>query len=224
MAVDVAAPAGPRRPLATEPDSAPVIAGRTAHGSPAGAAAPLSPPGSGASPATRPAQLFGADAAKAPRAHAAAAAPSAAGAGAGAGGGGVGAARSRPADFELQAELGRGTFARVFRAGRKRDGRTYAVKRVRLAGMKPRELADTLGEIRFLASLRHPRLIAYHDAFYDEAAAELWLVMEYAQGGDLAALVARHVKAAALVPEPEVRARVRARSRVGVRAHSRCRV
>jgi hypothetical protein len=75
---------------------------------------------------------------------------------------------------------------------------------VQLAAMKPREVGDTLTEIRFLASLRHPHVVTYHESFLDPAGAELWLVMEYAALGDLAGLVERHSKAGTRIAEPQV--------------------
>jgi len=110
----------------------------------------------------------------------------------------------RTAEFELVRELGKGTFAHVWAARRKRDGRLYAVKIVELASMKPREVSDTLTEIRFLASLRHPHVVTYHESFLDPTGAQLWLVMEYASLGDLAGLVERHAKAGTRVSEAQV--------------------
>lgn len=78
------------------------------------------------------------------------------------------AKRSKLDDYVMGAEIGRGSFAKVFRVTRKRDNIVYAMKRVRLAGMKQREVADTLSEVRFLASVKHPNLIRYFDSFYHE--------------------------------------------------------
>lgn len=91
----------------------------------------------------------------------------------------------------MQAELGKGSYARVFRVQRKQDGRVYALKRVRIARMSRKELADTLSEVRFLASIKHPSLIRYYDSFYDDRTTELCIVMEYADAGDLAGRLAR---------------------------------
>lgn len=91
----------------------------------------------------------------------------------------------------VQAELGKGSFARVYRVTRKADGQTYALKRVRISRMSRKELTDTLSEVRFLASIKHPALIRYYDSFYDERTSELCIVMEYADAGDLAARLAR---------------------------------
>jgi NIMA (never in mitosis gene a)-related kinase len=79
-----------------------------------------------------------------------------------------GVSRSKNGDFVVQKEVGKGAFARVFRVLRKQDGQVYALKRIRITSMKRKEISDTLGEIRFLASIRHANLIRYYDSFYDE--------------------------------------------------------
>lgn len=45
------------------------------------------------------------------------------------------------------------------------DGKTYALKRVNIENMSQKELDDTLNEIRFLASFKHPRLVRWYETF-----------------------------------------------------------
>jgi hypothetical protein len=77
--------------------------------------------------------------------------------------------RSRIDDFEILRPLGKGSFATVFLVRRKKDSKLYALKRIDISKMKKKEIHDCLSEIRFLASLRHPNVIAYYDSFLDEA-------------------------------------------------------
>ena len=92
--------------------------------------------------------------------------------------------------FRLGKRLGRGSFGSVHRVVRIADGRTYALKQVclRKRGQGPRLAEDALNEVRLLASLHHPHIIRFHEAFvvgqsrYD---LKLCIVMEYAGGGDL---------------------------------------
>jgi NIMA (never in mitosis gene a)-related kinase len=42
-----------------------------------------------------------------------------------------------------------------------------------------------LNEVRILASIDHPNIISYKEAFFEEATQTLCIVMEYADGGDL---------------------------------------
>lgn len=48
---------------------------------------------------------------------------------------------------------------------------------------------NALNEVRFLASFSSPNIIAYHEAFVEEAQGILCIVMEFAEGGDLMKLI-----------------------------------
>lgn len=93
-------------------------------------------------------------------------------------------ARSSLDDFIILKQLGKGAFAGVYLVQRKQDGQKYALKRVALTGMSSREVQDVLGEVRFIASIRHPNVVQYMDSFMNGS--ELCIVMELATGGDLA--------------------------------------
>jgi NIMA (never in mitosis gene a)-related kinase len=43
-----------------------------------------------------------------------------------------------------------------------------------------------LNEIRLLASIQSPYVVAYYAAFFEQVSSTLCIVMEYADGGDLA--------------------------------------
>jgi NIMA (never in mitosis gene a)-related kinase 1/4/5 len=49
------------------------------------------------------------------------------------------------------------------------DGKVYALKRVSIENMSQKELDDTLNEIRFLASFKHPRLVRWYETFLGES-------------------------------------------------------
>ena len=51
--------------------------------------------------------------------------------------------------------------------------------------MDAKDRRNALNEIRILASLNHPQIIGYKDAFYDPKSDSLCIIMEYADGGDL---------------------------------------
>ena len=48
-----------------------------------------------------------------------------------------------------------------------------------------KEKANALNEIRILASINHPNVIAYKEAFFESKDGSLCIVMEHADGGDL---------------------------------------
>ena len=88
-------------------------------------------------------------------------------------------------DFELGKILGKGSFASVLLVTRKVDRKIYAMKRINIAKMDPKEREGALNEIRILASLSHPNIIGYKEAFFDENSKTLNIVMEYADDGDI---------------------------------------
>ena len=93
--------------------------------------------------------------------------------------------------FRLHQLLGKGSFGQVHRVQRIRDGKTYALKTILLGRLDAKARQDALNEVRFLASLRHPHIVRFHEAFLQPAHRRLCIVMEYAGGGDLAGLLRR---------------------------------
>jgi len=48
-----------------------------------------------------------------------------------------------------------------------------------------KEKENALNEVRILASINHPNIVAYKEAFFEENTQTLNIVMEFADGGDL---------------------------------------
>ena len=88
-------------------------------------------------------------------------------------------------NFELGKELGKGAFGSVRLVTRKEDRKIYAMKSVHIGKLDNKEKEAALNEIRILASLSHPNIIGYKEAFFDEYSNTLNIVMEYAEEGDL---------------------------------------
>ena len=88
-------------------------------------------------------------------------------------------------NFEIIKDIGNGSFGIVFQVKRKIDGKIYALKRVNLKNLNPKERMNSLNEIRFLASISHQNIISYKESFYEEKTGNLNLVLEYANDGDL---------------------------------------
>ena len=93
--------------------------------------------------------------------------------------------QSSMSDFEILSELGYGSFGIVYKVRRKTDGITYALKKVNLNQLKPKEKENSLNEIRILASINNKNIIQYKESFFDKITNSLCLVMEYAECGDL---------------------------------------
>lgn len=88
-------------------------------------------------------------------------------------------------DYEIILKLGYGAYSKVYKVKKISDQLIYALKKVRISKLKDKDKKNALNEIRFLASIKHPNIISYKSAFFDESTQSLCLVMEYADAGDL---------------------------------------
>jgi len=74
---------------------------------------------------------------------------------------------------------------------------------VNIRGLGAKERKNAVNEIRILASLNHPQIIAYKEAFYEESTCSLCIVMEFAEGGDLQQLINKTKKAGDNISEKD---------------------
>ena len=88
-------------------------------------------------------------------------------------------------DFEFIRTLGKGAFSTVYLVRRKQDQRQYALKSITMEKLKENEQQNSVNEIRILASISHPNVIGYKEAFFNEKNKTLNIVMEYCDDGDL---------------------------------------
>eukprot|EP01012_Entosiphon_sulcatum_P059232 TRINITY_DN8358_c0_g1_i3.p1 TRINITY_DN8358_c0_g1~~TRINITY_DN8358_c0_g1_i3.p1 ORF type:complete len:1148 (+),score=328.99 TRINITY_DN8358_c0_g1_i3:95-3538(+) len=89
--------------------------------------------------------------------------------------------------YERIKVIGKGAFGAAVLVRSRRDNQLYVAKEVNLANMKPAEKQEAKNEIKILSRLSHPNITRFADAF--EIANVLYIVMEYADGGDLWARV-----------------------------------
>lgn len=54
-----------------------------------------------------------------------------------------------------------------------------------MAGLNQKERENALNEVRILASIDHPNIAGYKEAFFEEKTSSLCIVMEYADNGDM---------------------------------------
>ena len=97
-------------------------------------------------------------------------------------------------DFEFRENLGKGSFGSVYIVKRKENQKIYAMKCVRLTNLGEKEKQNSFNEVRLLASLSHPNIIGYKEAFFDEKSSTLNIVMEYADDGDLSTKIKNNIK------------------------------
>jgi NIMA (never in mitosis gene a)-related kinase len=57
---------------------------------------------------------------------------------------------------------------------RANDKELYALKKVSMVKLSDKEKENALNEVRILASIKHPNIIAYKEAFIDEPSQSLW--------------------------------------------------
>ena len=72
---------------------------------------------------------------------------------------------------------------------RKIDGLTCIIKEINMLDLAASDRQMALNEVKVLATLDHPNIIAYYDSF--ERDGILMIEMEYADGGNLAEFLAK---------------------------------
>ena len=77
-------------------------------------------------------------------------------------------------DFQIIEKLGEGAYSTVYKAKRLNDSCVYALKKVRMLDLSDKEKENALNEVRILASIKSPNIIAYKEAFVDEPTQSLW--------------------------------------------------
>ena len=77
-------------------------------------------------------------------------------------------------DLNIYLPIGEGAYSSVYHVKRINDGEYYALKKVRMLKLSDKEKENALNEVRILASIRHPNIVAYREAFIDEPSSSLW--------------------------------------------------
>ncbi|KAA6366492.1 MAG: putative NEK protein kinase [Streblomastix strix] len=85
--------------------------------------------------------------------------------------------------FTVVSFLGRGSYGAVHCVRRQKDNNLYALKELNIKSMSHKEIEDAINEIRILASIRHPNITRYREAFVEND--KLYIITEYAEDGDL---------------------------------------
>lgn len=77
-------------------------------------------------------------------------------------------------DFQIIGKLGEGAYSTVFRVKRLIDNQEYAMKKVKMNNLSEKEKENALQEVRILASITHPSIIEYKEAFIEKGTNYLW--------------------------------------------------
>ena len=94
--------------------------------------------------------------------------------------------------FEVNEKLGQGHFAIVKRCTEKKTGKEYAVKIMNKKTMKPKDLTLVLQEKNYLSLIKHPNIAPLIADFEDND--NIYFVMDYLKGGDLANYILKSEK------------------------------
>ena len=62
----------------------------------------------------------------------------------------------------------------MYRVRRYEDSQVYALKKVKLDNLSDKERENAINEVRILASINHPNVIQYKEAFIDDKSKALW--------------------------------------------------
>jgi NIMA (never in mitosis gene a)-related kinase 1/4/5 len=70
--------------------------------------------------------------------------------------------------------LGDGAYSSVYKVRRQEDNDVYALKKVKMLNLSDKEKENALNEVRILASINHPNVVSYKEAFIDDSSSSLW--------------------------------------------------
>jgi NIMA (never in mitosis gene a)-related kinase len=96
--------------------------------------------------------------------------------------------------------LGEGGYGKAYLVKSRENSKSYVMKEVRLSALKQQERDDALREAKVLSSLRFPYIVQYVESFQERG--NFYIVMDFADGGDLAKKIQRRGKN--LFPESEI--------------------
>lgn len=86
-------------------------------------------------------------------------------------------------DYKVGAEIGKGSFANVYKGIHVPQKATVAIKAVQRAKLNKKLLANLESEIVILKTMTHPHIVRLMD--YQKTSAYFFLIMEYCSLGDL---------------------------------------
>ena len=116
--------------------------------------------------------------------------------------GAKGAANAKGRNYKRERVIGRGSFGTAYLVRCRTDSRHYVLKRLDLGHMNKKEQDEAMNEARVLEKLRrHPNIIRVREHFVEEG--RLCIVMDFADGGDLAQRIEAQKDSAANDEAPE---------------------
>eukprot|EP00730_Choanoeca_flexa_P018382 TRINITY_DN8930_c0_g2_i1.p1 TRINITY_DN8930_c0_g2~~TRINITY_DN8930_c0_g2_i1.p1 ORF type:complete len:387 (+),score=52.92 TRINITY_DN8930_c0_g2_i1:96-1256(+) len=112
---------------------------------------------------------------------------------------------SKLSDYVELETIGTGTFGICKKIQRKSDGQVFVWKELDYGTMSEKEKHMLVSEVNILREFRHPSIVRYHDRIIDRDNTTIYIIMEYCQGGDLAAVIKSRRKSRTPVKEAFIR-------------------
>ncbi|XP_057303891.1 serine/threonine-protein kinase Nek2-like [Hydractinia symbiolongicarpus] len=105
-------------------------------------------------------------------------------------------------DYQVLSTIGTGAYGTCRKIQRKSDGKIRVWKELDYGTMSDAEKQLLVSEVNLLRELKHENIVRYHDRIIDKVSTKIYIIMEYCEGGDLAALVLKHKKERKYIDEP----------------------
>ena len=95
-------------------------------------------------------------------------------------------------DFAIIKELGKGSYGTVYTVKSLINSNIYVMKKMILNHLKPKQQQECYREVSILKKVSHKNVIKYYSSFLDKEI--LYIIMEYAELGDLYSLIKHYKK------------------------------
>ena len=109
---------------------------------------------------------------------------------------------SRLSDFKILKELGKGSYGTVYTVRSNIDDNVYVMKKMELNNLKEKQQKECYREVSILKKVSHQNIIKYYSSFLDGGV--LYIIMEYAELGDLYSLIKHYKKHVKLFDEFDI--------------------
>jgi NIMA (never in mitosis gene a)-related kinase len=104
-------------------------------------------------------------------------------------------------NYEVIQKIGTGSFGSVFKIRRKSDLKVLVWKEINYGIMSEKEKQQLVAEVNILRELRHPNIVRYYDRVIDKVNSKIYIVMEFCEGGDMAAVIKKCKREQDSLPE-----------------------
>ena len=102
-------------------------------------------------------------------------------------------------NYEIEKQLGKGTYGVVYKVKKRDDNKIYVLKQISLLGLTASQKDEVKLEAKVLSKIKSKYVVKYYDSFEEDA--KLNIIMEYCDNGDLNDFLERHKLTKHLLPE-----------------------